>query len=104
MKDPVQIALELPITLMLLVVKHPLTLFILLVALFYGGRGRRWARALLVVLALVFTGLAAYFVYLGFDMKWSSDGPGLLLVEAGIAVFGFLATVTWVLWVVRMRR
>ena len=41
---------------------------------------------------------------MGFDMRWSSDGPGLLLVFMGIGGFGLLAIVTWILWAIRMKQ
>ena len=55
-------------------------------------------------MAIASTGLAAFFVYVGYEMNWSTDGPGLLVVFMGIGGFGILAIVTWILWAVRMRK
>ena len=41
---------------------------------------------------------------MGFDMRWSTDGPGLLVVFMGIGGFGVLAIITWTLWVIRIRK
>jgi hypothetical protein len=93
---------------MIYVFSHPLVLIGFLVLLFYwgrrGGRGQRAAQKLLLLLAIASTGLTLFFIYLGFDIRWSTDGPGLLLVFLGIGGFGILAIVTWVLWAVLMRK
>jgi hypothetical protein len=106
--DPIQILIGLPFWLVILVFSHPLVLIGLVFLLFHWGRhgGRRQgaARALLLLLAIASTGLAAFFVYVGFDMKWSTDGPGLLYVFMGIGGFGILAIVSWMLWAIRMRK
>jgi hypothetical protein len=106
--DPVDIVIELPYRLALLVVTHPLVLIGFLFLLFYWGRrgGRRQgaARTVLLLLAIASTGLTAFFVYVGFDMRWSTDGPGLLLVFMGIGGCGVLAIATWILWTVRIRQ
>ena len=33
----------------------------------------------------------SFFVYMGYAMRWSTDGPGLLVVFMGIGGFGILA-------------
>ena len=106
--DPIEILLALPVWLVILLFSHPLVLLASLGLLFYwgrrGGRGQRAARTLVLLMAIASTGLAAFFVYVGYEMNWSTDGPGLLVVFMGIGGFGILAIVTWVLWVMRMRK
>jgi prepilin signal peptidase PulO-like enzyme (type II secretory pathway) len=106
--DPIQIIIGLPYWLVVLVFGHPLVLVGFLILLFYwarrGGRRQGAARTVLLLLAIASTGLAAFFVYVGFAMRWSTDGPGLLFVFMGIGGFGILAIVTWILWAVRIRR
>lgn len=105
--DPIQILIALPYWLLILVFGHPLLLIGLVFLLFYwarrGGRRQGAARTLLLLLAIVSTGITAFFVYVGFAMRWSTDGPGLLLVFMGIGGFGVLAIVAWILWAIRLR-
>jgi hypothetical protein len=105
--DPIHFIFERLLWLMLFVFRHPLVLIGLLVLLFYWGRrpgpGQRAARSLLLLLAIASTGLALFFVYWGFAIRWSTDGPGLLLIFVGIGGFGILAIVTWILWAVLMK-
>jgi hypothetical protein len=106
--DPIEILLALPVWLVILLFSHPLVLLASLGLLVYwgrrGGRGQRAARTLVLLMAIASTGLAAFFVYVGYEMNWSTDGPGLLVVFMGIGGFGILAIVTWILWAVRMRK
>ena len=106
--DPIHFVVERLLWLMILAFSHPLVVIALLILLFYWARGggpdHRAARRLLLLLAIASTGLALFFVYLGFEMRWSTDGPGLLLVFVGIGGFGILAIVSWILWAVRMRQ
>jgi hypothetical protein len=106
--DPLQILITLPYWLVVLVVGHPLVLIGFVFLLFYwgrrGGRRRGAARTVLFLLGIASTGLTAFFVYVGFAMRWSTDGPGLLLVFMGIGGFGVLAIVTWILWAIRLRK
>jgi hypothetical protein len=105
--DPVEIIIGLPIWLLIIVFSHPLILIVCLFLLYRwgrrGGRGQKAARTLLLLVAMASTGLTAFFVYMGFDIRWSTDGPGLLVVFMGIGGFGLLAIVTWILWAIRMR-
>jgi len=107
-RDPIDLVLALPFWLLLLVLGHPAIVIAAVFLLFYWGRrgGRRQglARILLLLVAIASTGLAVFFLYSGFAMRWSSDGPGLLVVFIGIGGFGVLAIVTWVLWALRMIR
>jgi hypothetical protein len=106
--DPIQTLIALPYWLVFLLFSHPLVLIVFLVLLFHWGRrgGRRQgaARTALLLLAIASTGFTAFFVYVGVEMRWSTDGPGLLLVFIGIGGFGILAIATWILWAVRIRR
>ena len=106
--DLIQILIALPYWLVVLVVGHPLVLIGFVFLLFYwgrrGGRRRGAARTVLLLLGIASTGLTAFFVYEGFAMRWSTDGPGLLLVFMGIGGFGVLAIVTWILWAIRLRK
>ena len=106
--DPVEYLIALPFWLAIFVFSHPLLLIGCLALLFYlarsGGRRPAMARTLLLLLAIFSTGMSAFFVYVGFDMRWSTDGPGLLLVILGIGGFGVLAIAAWILWAVRIRR
>jgi hypothetical protein len=108
MSDPIQILLSLPIWLVILLFSHPVILIGVLFLLFYWGRGsgraQRRARTALLLIAIASTAITAFFVYLGFDIRWSTDGPGLLVVFMGIGGFGVLAIVTWTLWVIRIRK
>ena len=107
-RDPIEILIGLPVWLVVIVFSHPLVLLASLGLLFYwgrrGGRGQRAARTLLLLGAISSTGLAALFVYVGYSMNWSTDGPGLLVVFMGIGGFGILAIVTWILWAARRRK
>jgi hypothetical protein len=106
--DPLQILITLPYWLVVLVIGHPLVLIGFVFLLFYwerrGGRRRGAARTVLLLLGIASAGLTAFFVYVGFAMRWSTDGPGLLLVFMGIGGFGVLAIVTWILWAIRLRK
>jgi hypothetical protein len=108
MRDPVEIVIELFHRLVFLPLGHPIVLAGLLLPLFHGARRggphQGAARRLLLLLAIASTGSSVFFVYLGFDMRWSTDGPGLLLVLIGIGGFGVLAIATWTLWAVRTSR
>ena len=99
--DPIDILLALPVWLVILLFSHPLVLLVSLGLLFYwgrrGGRHQGAARILLLLIAMASTGIAAFFVYMGDAMRWSTDGPGLLVVFMGIGGFGMLAIVTWIL-------
>ena len=106
--DPIQTLIALPYWLVVLVFGHPLVLIGFVFLLFYWGRrgGRRQGagRTVLLLLGIASTGLTTFFVYVGFAMRWSTDGPGLLLVLIGIGGFGILAIVAWILWAIRMKK
>ena len=106
--DPIEILIGLPIWILIILFSHPVVLIGIVFLLFYwarhGERRRETARTLLLLVAIFSTALTAFFVYMGFDMRWSSDGPGLLLVFMGIGGFGLLAIVTWILWAIRMKQ
>ena len=86
--------------LLLAVLRHPILLTAgFLAALYFAfdrsKHNRRMAQVVLSIVALISTLLTGAFVYLGFSMRWSSDGPGLLLVFIGIAVFGLIVIATF---------
>ncbi len=105
--DPIEILIGLPIWILIILFSHPVFLIAVVFLIFRWARhGRRpgMARKLLLFLAVGSTAFTAFFVYMGFDIRWSTDGPGLLLVFMGIGGFGLLAIVTWILWAVRTRQ
>jgi len=103
MGDPMQLLISLPFRLAITVFSSPVVLIAFVVLLFYWGRRRRVARVLTLIIAVASTALAGFFLYLGFEMRWSTDGPGLLLVFIGLGGFGLLAIATWIMWVVARR-
>ena len=103
MENPIQLLISLPFRLAITVFSSPVVLIAFVVLLFYWGRRRRVARVLTLIIAIASTALAGLFLYLGFDMRWSTDGPGLLLVFIGLGGFGILGVATWVMWVVARR-
>jgi len=102
--DPIELLISLPFRLAITVFSSPVVLIAFLALLFYWGRRRRVARVLTLFVAIASTALAGLFLYLGFDMRWSTDGPGLLLIFLGLGGFGTLAIVTWAMWVMLVRR
>ena len=70
-------------------------LFIIYMMSSGGSAVRLVGKFITLVLALAASAVTLFLIGVGVDNKWTSDGPGMLGVMIGIAIFGIIALALW---------